>query len=287
MERRVVTVRGIVQGVGFRPYVYRLARQCQLRGSVRNDSGAVHIEIEGDTRSLDRFCRELANRPPPMAAIRKVSSAVLRCRGDVDFRIVESAAGHSLDIFVSPDVATCPDCLRELFDPADRRYRYPFLNCTDCGPRLTIVRGAPYDRRLTTMAPFTLCSACRAEYESPLDRRYHAQTTCCPRCGPRLQLLTSRGEPIETNDRVGTFGDELRAAKIGALKGLGGYHLVCDATNATAVARLRQRKERDDKPLAIMVASIEHAESLCDVTSAERELLVSPARPIVLLRRKK
>ncbi len=205
MERRAVNVRGIVQGVGFRPFVYRLARRYQLGGSVRNESGGVRIEVEGDEQSLDSFCQELADHPPALSAIDEMLSTVVACRGETAFEIKPSAAGEAADVFVSPDVATCSDCLAELFDPADRRYRYPFLNCTNCGPRLTIVRGAPYDRRLTTMAPFAMCATCRAEYEDPLNRRYHAQPTCCELCGPRLQLLTSRGEPIDADDALTSF----------------------------------------------------------------------------------
>ncbi len=287
MERRAVTVRGIVQGVGFRPHVYRLAQECSLSGSVRNESGAVCIEIEGDRGSLDRFCHELADRPPPLAVIDEMSCRVMSNRGDVGFRIVQSAARHSQDVLVSPDVATCADCLRELFDPADRRYRYPFLNCTNCGPRLTIVRGAPYDRELTTMASFAMCAQCRAEYEDPSDRRYHAQPTCCPRCGPRLRLCTPGRGSIAGADPIVAFALALRGGKIGALKGLGGYHLVCDASSAAATALLRKRKGRDDKPFALMVANVAQARLLCEVDDQERELLEAAGRPIVLLRRRK
>lgn len=286
MERRALIVRGIVQGVGFRPHVYRLARRCQLNGSVRNESGSVRIEVEGDAPSLDRFCQELADGAPALAVIAEISCKVVGCRGDSEFRIEDSAAGRSSEVLISPDVATCPDCLLELFDPADRRYRYPFLNCTNCGPRLTIVYGAPYDRHRTTMASFRMCAACRAEYENPSDRRYHAQPTCCPRCGPRLKLFTSRRDPIAARDPVTAFARLLRKGQVGALKGLGGYHLVCDASSTTAVHRLRKRKARDDKPFAIMVVDMTQALRLCEVGTDERDLLLSNARPIVLLRRR-
>jgi hydrogenase maturation protein HypF len=286
MERRAVTIRGIVQGVGFRPFVSRLARECGLVGSIRNESGAVCIEVEGEAQSLDHFCDELAIRPPPLAVIDEVACAVLGCRGELDFTIAESLRRCSGDIFISPDVATCDDCLRELFDPADRRYRYPFLNCTHCGPRLTIVESAPYDRERTTMASFAMCRDCRNEYEDPRNRRYHAQPTCCPSCGPQLQLITNRGTPLKVADPIEQFARALGDSRIGALKGLGGYHLVCDASNRHAVSELRRRKHRDEKPFAVLLADIEQAEQFCHVDAAERALLGSPRRPIVLLRKR-
>ncbi len=286
MERRAITVRGIVQGVGFRPYVYHLALRCRLTGFVRNAAGAVHIEVEGARGSLARFCTALNNHPPPLSAVEQISWNRIRCRGDTDFHIARSAAESTQDVLVSPDVATCSECLAELFNPADRRYRYPFLNCTHCGPRLTIVAGAPYDRGRTTMAPFAMCPQCRAEYENPADRRFHAQATCCPDCGPRLRLCASDGRPLEVHDPLQAFAAAVSDGGVGALKGLGGYHLVCDAANERAVAELRRRKQRDAKPLAIMVAGVEHAERLCQVSTAERELLQSLRRPIVLLERK-
>lgn len=292
-QRREITIRGIVQSVGFRPFVFRLAHRHQLTGSVRNVSGAVKIEIEGSAQALDDFSAAVVDKAPPLAKIDQVTSVVVACRGesDGDFRIVDStteqAEIQACGIFVSPDVAPCADCLRELFDPADRRFRYPFLNCTNCGPRLTIVHGAPYDRRLTSMAPFALCAECLAEYQDPLNRRYHAEPTCCPNCGPQLQLLTSHGEAVATNDPLRGFAECLNSAKIGALKGVGGYHLVCDAGNQDAVAALRQRKGRDDKPFAVMVADVEQAEQWCHVGDLERELLSSRARPIVLLQRRR
>src|SRR5581483_6773192 len=217
-ERRAISVHGIVQGVGFRPFVHGLARRLGLRGFVRNRAGSVLIEVEGEPPRLDHFLRELATRPPPLAQIDQVSWQPQAPRGDVKFHIEASEAGADA-VFISPDVATCADCLAELFDPADRRYRYPFLNCTNCGPRLTIIRGAPYDRERTTMASFPMCAACRAEYDDPANRRFHAQPTACPACGPHLQLRDADGEPLAA------FTAALRAGRIGALKGLGGYHL--------------------------------------------------------------
>jgi hydrogenase maturation protein HypF len=286
MERRAIAIRGIVQGVGFRPFVYGLAARLDLRGFVQNQTGGVLIEVEGEARSLDCFLSELASRPPPLARIEHLSWEPRLPRGERHFRIEPSAAGGASPIFLSPDVATCADCLAELFDPADGRFGYPFLNCTNCGPRLTIITGAPYDREHTTMASFRMCAACRSEYDDPVDRRFHAQPTACPACGPRLQVLGAGGQPIETDEPLAYFAAALRAGRIGALKGLGGYHLACDARDEAAVAELRRRKHRDEKPFAIMVRDLEAAAALCDVQPAERELLLSPCRPIVLLRKR-
>ena len=285
MERRAIVVRGIVQGVGFRPFVYNLAVGLHLGGFVRNQTGTVHIEAEGDPAALGRFLADLAGRPPPLAHIEHLSWEPRPPRGERQFRIESSEADPNGVVFLSPDVAVCADCLAELFDPTDRRYRYPFLNCTNCGPRLTIITGAPYDRPRTTMAGFPMCSACRAEYEDPANRRFHAQPTACAACGPRLQLLDAAGTPIPADDPLALFADALRAGKIGALKGLGGYHLACDARNAAAVGELRRRKQRDEKPFAVMVPDPDAAAALCEVGPAERALLLPPRCPIVLLRK--
>jgi hydrogenase maturation protein HypF len=273
-ERRAIHVHGVVQGVGFRPFVYGLACRLELGGFVQNRSGSVLIEAEGAADRLDLFLRQLANGPPPLARIEQISWQRLPPRGECHFRIEASETDAASAILISPDVTTCADCLAELFDPADRRYRYPFLNCTNCGPRLTIICGAPYDRERTTMACFAMCPACRAEYDDPANRRFHAQPTACPVCGPRLSAPLS------------DFVAALRAGYIGALKGLGGYHLVCDARNAPTVVELRRRKQRDEKPFAIMVRDMPALLSLCEVSTAEEELLRSPRRPIVLLRKR-
>jgi hydrogenase maturation protein HypF len=286
MERRAILIRGIVQGVGFRPFVYSLATRLRLAGFVRNQTGTVHIEVEGESPSLERFLAELADRPPPLARIEHLSWERRPPRGEGDFRIAASETDPSGAIFISPDVAVCPDCLAELFDPADRRHGYPFLNCTNCGPRLTIITGAPYDRRRTTMAPFVMCRACRAEYDNPADRRFHAQPTACAACGPRLQALDAAGRPVETAEPLTAFVAALRAGRVGALKGLGGYHLVCDARNRAAVQCLRGRKHRDEKPFAVMVADVAAAQALCEIDAVERALLLSPRCPIVLLRKR-
>jgi hydrogenase maturation protein HypF len=285
-ERRGIAVQGIVQGVGFRPFVHGLAARLGLAGLVRNRTGGVWIEVEGDTTALDRFYAELSQHPPPLARIAGISWESQDVRGDGRFRIEASDASATGPVFVSPDVATCDDCLRELFDPNDRRYLYPFLNCTNCGPRLTIVTGAPYDRERTTMASFALCPRCRAEYEDPANRRFHAQPTACAACGPALELRDSAGQRIDTGDPVAAVANCLRDGQIVAFKGLGGYHLACDARNPAAVVRLRTRKHRDEKPFALMVADAETAARLCQVAPDERDLLQSVARPIVLLRKR-
>src|SRR5947209_1114576 len=209
MERRAVAVYGVVQGVGFRPFVHNLAARLRLRGFVQNQTGGVLIEVEGEASSLDHFLAELSRRPPPLAHIEHLSWERQAPRGDRQFRIAASEAGPPGPVFISPDVATCDLCLAELFDPADRRGGYPFLNCTHCGPRLTIVTGAPYDRPRTTMTGFPMCPACRAEYEDPADRRFHAQPTACPACGPALQLRDGRGRPLETGDPLAAFAAAL------------------------------------------------------------------------------
>ena len=268
-ERRRIRVRGVVQGVGFRPFVYRLATRGQLGGFVLNDGDGVVVEVEGSTDALDEFVEALTLEAPPLARVASLTSERTAARGEQAFVVAESdAAGRSA--LVPPDVATCDACLAELFDPADRRYRYPFLNCTDCGPRFTIVRGVPYDRPLTTMAGFPLCADCRREYENPADRRFHAEPIACPACGPHLDL------PLE--DAVGVLLD----GGIVAVKGLGGYHLACAAESEEAVTRLRARKRREEKPLAVMTSD---PGRLARPTPAEEKLLRSRARPIVLVAR--
>ena len=285
MERRAISVRGIVQGVGFRPFVHRLAVRYGLNGFVKNRTGGVLIEVEGDDRALDGFLSELTTRPPSLSQIDDVKWTSRRPRGAPGFLIESSTAEATGLIFHSPDVATCDDCLAELFDPRDRRYRYPFLNCTNCGPRFTIIRCAPYDRERTTMASFAICAECRAEYENPEDRRFHAEPIACRICGPQLQALDAQGEPITCTDPLAEAADALRAGKIVAIKGLGGYHLACLATDGAVVADLRRRKHRDEKPFALMVRDSREAHRIAELSPAEEALLVSRRRPIVLLRR--
>jgi hydrogenase maturation protein HypF len=286
MERRAITVDGIVQGVGFRPFVYGLAVELGLVGFVKNQTGRVLIEAEGESAALDRFLNELKSSAPPLARIEAVDWHAREPTREIAFRIEPSDAEAASPVFISPDVATCDACLAELFDPADRRAGYPFLNCTHCGPRLTIVCGAPYDRDRTTMASFVLCDACRAEYEDPTNRRFHAQPTACADCGPRLCLRKNSGERVETDNPLGSFVESLQKGKIGAIKGLGGFHLVCQAGDEQAVAELRRRKARDEKPFALMVADANAAGQICEIGVLERALLQSARRPIVLLRKR-
>lgn len=286
IQRRRVWVRGLVQGVGFRPYVYRLAQRVGLSGFVCNISTGVLIEIEGSATQIERFLTILTAQPPPLARIEQIAWHAVPPRGDSDFRIETSLPDVEGLIHVAPDLAPCPDCLREMNDPSDRRFLYPFLNCTNCGPRLTIITGAPFDRCHTTMADFPLCPDCLREFHDPADRRFHAQAIACPRCGPQLSVWPSRPAGHDAADPLLVFADAIRAGKIGALKGVGGYHLVCDARLEDAVRELRRRKNRETKPLALMVADLALAEALAEVSPLERELLLSPRRPIVLMRRR-
>ncbi len=284
MERRHIAIHGIVQGVGFRPFVHRLASRLHLGGSVTNNHGAVMIEVEGDESSLDAFLGHLTMSPPPLARIARVDWQRHPVRGESRFRIDPSESTCGGGVFIAPDLASCDACLAEMWNPNDRRYRYPFLNCTHCGPRLTIIRQAPYDRERTTMASFAMCGACRQEYDDQDNRRFHAQATACPVCGPHLELLDAAGQRIATDDPLTQFAAELLRGRIGALKGLGGYHFVCDATRESTVRELRHRKRRDEKSFAVMLADIHAVEAFCEVSELERELLLAPSRPIVLLK---
>jgi len=287
--RVAIRVQGVVQGVGFRPFVYSLATGLGLTGLVGNDTDGVFAEVEGPAPAVREFLRRLEREAPPLARIEQVSTrAVSPARSERSFVIVASTSVKGSGphrTLVSADTATCADCLSELSDPADRRYRYPFINCTNCGPRFTIVRDVPYDRPSTTMAPFAMCEACAAEYHDPADRRFHAQPTCCPACGPRLALdgtvLANTG-----NNPIRNAAELLEQGQILAVKGLGGYHLAADAGSEAAVAALRARKHREDKPFAVMAADLAAAEDLAEVDAAAAVLLTSPARPIVLLPRK-
>jgi hydrogenase maturation protein HypF len=286
VERRAILVEGTVQGVGFRPFVYGIAAALRLGGFVRNLAGSVQIEVEGESGRVDQFVGRIVRDAPPLARITDVGFESRMPLGEDKFRIGHSESSVAGPVVIAPDVGTCNDCLAELFDPGDGRFGYPFLNCTNCGPRLTIVTGAPYDRHRTTMAGFTMCPACRAEYEDPTNRRFHAQPTACPLCGPKLTAMDTRGRVLETADPLGMFVVALQRGEIGAMKGLGGFHLICDARNVPAVNELRRRKHRDEKPFAVMVADLESAKALCDIDAAEESLLTSSRRPIVLLKKK-
>ncbi len=280
--RRRIRVRGIVQGVGFRPTVYRLAVERGLGGWVLNDAEGVLIELEGAEAGVDSFVSALENDPPPLARITAIESESLAPLGEREFRIAPSAAGRRVAL-VSPDMATCDDCRRELADPADRRYRYPFINCTNCGPRYSIMLDIPYDRPATTMGRFTMCADCQAEYDDPADRRFHAQPNACPVCGPRLALHGADGRPVACADAVAAVREALLAGRIVAVKGLTGFHLAADARSDAAVCELRRRKGRDEKPFAMMAASAEAVARRARVGEAERALLESRERPIVLV----
>jgi hydrogenase maturation protein HypF len=284
VEGRRIFVRGTVQGVGFRPWVYRLAVEEGLRGRVRNDARGVTIEAFGPPEALEAFLRRLAGGAPAAARVREVREEPVPAEDVPGFAIVPSGEEGTRRVSIPPDLATCPDCLREAFDSADRRHLYPFTNCTHCGPRFTIARDVPYDRRATTMAAFALCPDCRREYEDPLDRRFHAQPVACPDCGPRLRAVSAAGHSEgERGDALVVAAAELCAGRIVAVKGLGGYHLACDATSAEAVARLRERKHRDEKPFAVMARDLPAARALGRLDEAEEALLGSVERPIVLV----
>ncbi|MBN1882619.1 MAG: carbamoyltransferase HypF [Deltaproteobacteria bacterium] len=279
-------VTGVVQGVGFRPFVFGLASRLGLGGFVRNEPRGVTLELEGDRMRIDSFLDALRNDPPPLARIEKITTDDVPVLGETGFVIQESDLTGSRTVLVSPDIATCEACLRELFDPTDRRYRYPFINCTNCGPRYTIVTDLPYDRSRTTMAPFPMCEACREEYTDPLDRRYHAEPTCCPVCGPRMLLLDGTGRDIGRDDPVGEAIRLLESGRVLAVKGLGGFHLAADAGNNDAVRTLRGRKHRDQKPFALMVPDIAAAHAIGVVSLDEERLLAGGERPIVLLKKR-
>jgi hydrogenase maturation protein HypF len=286
VRRVALLVRGVVQGVGFRPFVYRLALEEGLAGFIGNDTDGVTIEVEGPADRVEAFQVRLRTEAPPLARIDSVGSREAAVTGEKGFWIVASEVLGRVSTGIPADAATCPECLRELLDPADRRYRYPFLNCTNCGPRFTITRRIPYDRPQTSMAQFKMCPACQAEYDDPLNRRFHAQPNACWECGPRVWLVGADGAQIAADDPVAACIDRLVAGQIVAIKGIGGFHLSVDATNEAAVMRLRERKRRFGKPLAVMVRDVQAAREICALTEAEEALLRTVARPIVLTARR-
>ena len=286
VARRRVRVQGVVQGVGFRPFVRRLATDLGVVGFVGNDAAGVVAEVEGDSAVLDEFVARLGAEAPPLARIDRIEAAPTPVRGEHGFAIVDSHTGPRAGALVPPDIATCTACLADVADPADRRYRYPFTNCTDCGPRFTIIRDLPYDRVTTTMSAFEMCDDCAAEYADPDDRRYHAQPVACPACGPHLRFERGAEAAVGTDAALAAVHRALAAGQVVAIKGLGGYHLACDATSDEAVGRLRRRKGRADKPFAVMVPDIGTAETVARLDDIERETIASPARPVVLLRRR-
>ncbi len=293
MGHLAITVRGIVQGVGFRPFVYQAAQRGRLSGWVRNEAGTVRIEVQGERVALEAFLDALRQAPPPQARIdaieveEQVPKPMAGQPSGAAFRICGSGASSAPRPTIPADLATCPECLAEIQNPRERRYRYPFTNCTNCGPRWSIIERLPYDRSRTSMSGFAMCPECRAEYENPADRRFHAQPIACPRCGPSLQLLDNRGNEMAVGDAAfGAAVEALLAGRIVALKGLGGFQLLVDATNATAVARLRQRKQRPDRPFALMLPSLDDVRHYCQLADEEARMLASHRAPIVLLRRR-
>lgn len=284
--RLKATVRGAVQGVGFRPFVHRLATELSLHGWVNNSTEGVFIEVEGKPDRLEEFRLRIEQEKPPRSFIQSLESTWLDAAGHDGFEIRASTTGGKKSTFVLPDIATCPDCLRELFDPADRRFGYPFINCTHCGPRFSIVHSLPYDRANTTMKHFPFCSDCQREYDDPQNRRFHAQPNACPMCGPQLELWSANGEKIfRKHEALLAAAQAIRGGKIVGVKGLGGFHLLVDARNETAVKTLRDRKHREEKPLALLFPSLALLRNCCEVSPSETRLLCSPEAPIVLLQK--
>ena len=286
IARLKIALRGAVQGVGFRPFVFRLAKELQLAGWVNNSPQGVFIEVEGSRAALEKFRFRLEAEKPPRSSIQSLESSWLDAVGFKEFEIRASETGGGKTAFVLPDIATCPDCLREMFDPKNRRFRYPFTNCTNCGPRFSLIEALPYDRANTSMRGFKMCPQCQGEYDNPGDRRFHAQPNACPVCGPQLTLGNAAGAAICTRDAaVKAAVQALRDGKIVAVKGVGGFHLLVDARNEEAVQRLRERKHREEKPFALMFSSLASVKAICEVLPLEKRLLCSPEAPMVLLRK--
>lgn len=286
-ERAKIVVRGTVQGVGFRPFVYRLATELHLSGWVSNSAQGVFIEVEGESDVVQKFLVRLREEKPPLAVIYSLESAILDAAGYSGFEIRETSGEGEKSAFILPDIATCSDCLREIFDSNDRRFGYPFTNCTNCGPRFSIIEALPYDRAHTSMKKFTMCGQCEREYRDPGNRRFHAQPNACPVCGPHLELWDGAGRPFaQENEALLTAAAMIRDGNVVALKGLGGFQLIADARNDDAVKKLRQRKHREEKPFALMYSSLKAVREECDVSDLEMRLLTSPESPIVLLRRR-
>lgn len=284
-KRFRLEISGVVQGVGFRPFVFGLAKKFELKGFVGNESKGVFIEIEGEEKKLNEFIEQLKNNAPPLSHISEINSQTIKLKGETNFQIIESESHESDFTLISPDISICEDCLRELFDENDRRYLYPFINCTNCGPRFTITKTVPYDRPNTTMSMFTMCEACLAEYKNPLDRRFHAQPISCWDCGVQAEFFRTKSSSNRAN-AIEQTKIALKHGEIVAIKGIGGFHLVCDARNEKALETLRQRKGRIDKPFAVMCQDLETAKRFVEINEAETEILTSKERPIVLLKKK-
>ncbi len=280
-----VKIKGIVQGVGFRPTVHRLVLKHKLKGTIRNTSSGVTMELEGEREKLNLFLEDLPKEAPPLAVMEEIRTREIAEQGFAGFRILASEREHERNTLISPDISICPDCLRELQDPGDRRYRFPFINCTNCGPRFTIIEDVPYDRPKTSMKEFPMCPDCEREYHDIRDRRYHAQPDCCPVCGPELSFLNADGRPVP-GDPPALAAAALKQGKILAVKGLGGFHLACRCDDPAAVRELRHRKHRDERPFALMCRDVETARKICIVSDDEERILTGARKPIVLLKKK-
>ena len=286
VARKAIELTGIVQGVGFRPYVYRLANECGLTGLIANTPAGVSIEVQGDAEAVERFLERLPKEIPPLAKITGIAPRDSELQQETVFRIKASSTRAAAKALISPDVSICEDCLREMMNPRDRRFRYPFINCTNCGPRFTIIHDIPYDRARTSMAKFKMCAACQAEYDNPASRRFHAQPNACWDCGPQVALLGADGARSDVAEPIREAARLLQQGSVVAIKGLGGFHLACDAQNEKAVAKLRERKRRVEKPFAIMVRRVEDAARLCVADELSKKMMGSFERPIVLLPRR-
>ena len=286
VARKAIDLTGIVQGVGFRPYVYRLANECGLTGLIANTPAGVSIEVQGDAEAVERFLERLPKEIPPLAKITGIAPRDTELQQETAFRIKASSTRAAAKALISPDVSICEDCLREMMNPRDRRFRYPFINCTNCGPRFTIIHDIPYDRARTSMAKFKMCAACQAEYDNPASRRFHAQPNACWDCGPQVVLLRADGARADVAEPIREAARLLQQGSVVAIKGLGGFHLACDAQNEKAVAKLRERKRRVEKPFAIMVRRVEDATRLCVTDELSKKMMGSFERPIVLLPRR-
>jgi hydrogenase maturation protein HypF len=288
MKSRIhIVIRGVVQGIGFRPFVYRLANELKLNGYVFNNSAGVFIEAEGDEKILGTFLSRIEKEKPALSVITSLEHSILDPAGYNNFTIRESEEDEDVSALILPDIAVCDDCLNEMFNPNDRRYLYPFINCTNCGPRFSIIEALPYDRPHTSMKNFIMCDACREEYQNPLDRRFHAQPTACHDCGPQLSLWNEEGKIIsEKNETIAQSVELIKAGKIVALKGIGGFQLIVDAKNDDAINRLRDRKHREEKPFALMFSELQSIKNVCHLKETEKRVLRSPESPIVLLMKK-
>ena len=286
MKREVIHVKGIVQGVGFRPFVYKKAKENSLKGWVKNTTEGVVIDIEGEERSIENFLNIMINDPPKLANITEIRSENKKVRGYTDFSIRFSEGMDNAITNISPDIAMCEACKRDIENEDDRRFQYPFTNCTDCGPRVSIIKKLPYDRKVTTMKNFIMCPRCQKEYDNPEERRFHAQPNACPICGPQISILSNTGEIINVEDKINFIREKLRDGNILAIKGLGGFHLVCDAENSKVIEILRKRKNRPNKPLAVMMKDIDIVNKHCNINNIEEKILIGNKKPIILLEKK-